>query len=367
MSEGDILKANGEVTVVGGEVKGGSKSGNMVSEKKAVDELRVKEDVTVSDGEKLRGMVLKGSPMYVPMYVSTVDDLDWATKCLVVSVVNGEAIPVLQRRISDAGFGSFLIIPLGADKVILKSPNGGDVKTILSEVPNFFNIFFANPTRWNTDFLVQERGAWARIYGVPLHAWNNDFFKLSVMDRGHLLRVDDITVEKERLDYARVLVSKCSLDILNLSTSLVIDGVLFKLKIIEELGFSLGEDACLLDEDVNSVEENSGMGVNHVDVGDCGDVNDLLLHLSKDWNYEVQQKQPVSRLSDDQGAVNDKKEQEFIDLLTSELAASFLQQKVQPSFYVAAPKVWVQTSLVKNGNVASNIPQPTIAHESVRG
>jgi len=38
---------------------------------------------------------------------------------MVASVLNGEAIPVLQQRIFDAGFEKLDIIPLGADKVLL--------------------------------------------------------------------------------------------------------------------------------------------------------------------------------------------------------------------------------------------------------
>ena len=70
---------------------------------------------------------------------------------------------------------------------------------------------------------------------MPLHAWNYDFFKLCVMDCGRLLRVDDSTMCKERLNYARALVSTSTLEILNLNTSMLIDGVLSKLNIIEEL------------------------------------------------------------------------------------------------------------------------------------
>jgi len=55
------------------------------------------------------------------------------------------------------------------------------------------------------------------------------------MDCGRLLRVDDSTMCKERLNYARALVSTSTLEILNLNTSMLIDGVLSKLNIIEEL------------------------------------------------------------------------------------------------------------------------------------
>jgi len=92
------------------------------------------------------------------------------------------------------------------------------------------------------------------------------------MDCGRFLRVEDVTVEKERLDYARILVSTNSLEILNLNTSLVVDGAFYRFKIIEEWGFSLGEDAYVLDDDVSQDGVNSGMDAVHDNVGDGGDV-----------------------------------------------------------------------------------------------
>ncbi|MCI92227.1 hypothetical protein A2U01_0113523, partial [Trifolium medium] len=38
--------------------------------------------------------------------------------------------------------------------------------------------------RWEKNALPYQRGAWVRLYGVPLHAWNVQFFKLCVFDCG---------------------------------------------------------------------------------------------------------------------------------------------------------------------------------------
>jgi hypothetical protein len=153
--------------------------------------------------------------VYVPKYSSTVNDLSWATKGMVVSILNGDAIPVLQRRIFDAGFDKLVIIPLGANKVLLRTLDDSDVSILLSEAVEFFDNFYLKPVRWRKDMLIRERGAWVRIYGVPLHAWNYDFFKLCVMDCGRLLKIDDITMDRDRFDYARILLSTSSLEIIN--------------------------------------------------------------------------------------------------------------------------------------------------------
>jgi len=44
-----------------------------------------------------------------------------------------------------------------------------------------------------------RRGAWLRLYGIPIHAWNGNFFKLCVMDCGSYLRSDEMTLDRGRL------------------------------------------------------------------------------------------------------------------------------------------------------------------------
>jgi len=237
-------------------------------------------------GRKAQFIEDKKNQVYIPKYTSSVFDMSWASKGLVVSVLNGDAIPVLQRRIFDAGFVNLVIILLGADKVFIRSLEAVDVSSTLSGALEFFNKFFSTPVRWTKDTLVRERGAWVRIYGVPLHAWNYDVFKLCVYDCGRLMRVDDITLDRDRFDYARVLVSTSSLELINSEASILVDGALFQFKIIEEWGFAIGEDACLV-EDTESQGDDRSVMPEDLDDGVGGrDVDELLNRLSEDWKKE---------------------------------------------------------------------------------
>jgi len=69
--------------------------------------------------------------MYVCKYRSDDLDVSWASKGLSVSVANGEAILILQRHIFDDGFENLDIIPLGADKVLVRSNGNDDVSKVL--------------------------------------------------------------------------------------------------------------------------------------------------------------------------------------------------------------------------------------------
>jgi len=120
----------------------------------------VRERIVVVETEKElggsgSGPVVVSNHVFVPKYSSSVNNLSWATKGVVVSVLNGELIPVLQRRIFDAGFDNLVIILLGADKVFLRSLDDSDVSILFSKAPDFFDNFFSKPVRWSKDLLVR--------------------------------------------------------------------------------------------------------------------------------------------------------------------------------------------------------------------
>ncbi|MCH96522.1 sulfate transporter, partial [Trifolium medium] len=164
------------------------------------------------------------------------EDLKWARKGVVGTVVNGEAVPLVQERIEDDGFNNLDIIPLGADKVFFRSLSEEDVMLTINGARQFFDHFFSS------------------------------------IDCGRYLHTDSCSLDRDRFDYARVLIATSSLEVLNVVDSLLVDGVLVEVKLIEEWGFSLGEDACLFEEEIDShdtesehLEENSDH-VHHINV-----------------------------------------------------------------------------------------------------
>jgi len=86
------------------------------------------------------------------------------------SVINAEAIPVVQNRLEDAGFSDLDVIPLDADRVFIRSSSNVEVSTILVEASDFFAHIFSNIVRWDKQIVLFQRGTWLRLYGIPLHA-----------------------------------------------------------------------------------------------------------------------------------------------------------------------------------------------------
>ena len=135
--------------------------------------------------------------------------------------------------------------------------------TVINGARDFFNMLFMNFVSWNKETVTFQRGAWVRLYGIPLHAWNESFFKLCTMDCGRYLKSDSVAIDKERLDFARVLIATSALEIINVVDTILVNGKLIEVKIVEEWGFNLGEDACLLDEenisDTSHSEHDEGL------------------------------------------------------------------------------------------------------------
>jgi hypothetical protein len=86
--------------------------------------------------------------VFLRNYSSKVGDVQWAQHGLVATVINGEAIPVVQNRITDAGFRDLVITPMGADKVFVRRTEGGDAMLVVESAAEFFKLVFSNWSRW---------------------------------------------------------------------------------------------------------------------------------------------------------------------------------------------------------------------------
>jgi hypothetical protein len=265
-----------EVCVLG---KVDVKKGKAKEDRKLEWEPKVKKDVESEEAQPVMPHS-KVPLLYNPMP----EDLVWANGGMVARVVSGDSSLSLQQRVEDAGFTSVVVTPMGSDRVFLHCIGGEDIWKVFNDALHFFGMLFADLHKWSPQDDNYERGAWLRIYGTPMHAWNELFFKLCVSVCGRFIRSDDCTVDKARLDYARVLISTTQLEVVNTSTEIVIDGNKHVLKLVEEWGCNLGEDAFLSEEEtVSPMEElinsNDRAGLDNIN----DNLDELVDDLKEDW------------------------------------------------------------------------------------
>ncbi|MCI17573.1 sulfate transporter, partial [Trifolium medium] len=147
------------------------------------------------------------------VYRTVSEDVEWAQNGVVATVINGEAIPVVQHRIADAGFIYLDIIPMGADKVFVRSLSESYVTTVVDGAKEFFTLVFSKWERWDKEAAPFRRGAW-------------------------LLTSGQYMIEKVRLDYARVMIATDAMEVIKGAKKLLVDGAMVEVKIMEEWGYA---------------------------------------------------------------------------------------------------------------------------------
>ncbi|MCI43962.1 sulfate transporter, partial [Trifolium medium] len=94
------------------------------------------------------------------------------------------------------------------------------------------------------------------------------------------------TVEKVRLDYARVLIATSAIEVIKGAEKLLVDGVMVEVKIMEEWGYALGEDACLYEDGNASETSYTDNEEEHGDPEASNNVDTLVEHIVNELNKE---------------------------------------------------------------------------------
>jgi len=84
-------------------------------------------------------------------------------KGLVDTVINREAILLVQSRIEDAGFKDIDIIPLGEDKVFIHSLSKTGVMKIVGDAKEFFLSFLLKPCEMGKEGGAFSKGCMVEI------------------------------------------------------------------------------------------------------------------------------------------------------------------------------------------------------------
>jgi hypothetical protein len=97
-------------------------------------------------------------------------------------------------------------------------------------------------------------------------------------------------MDRARLDYALVLISTTLLEVINVSSTMLIDGRKYMLKLVEEWGCNLGEDAFLSKDATESEARTEALSQNNDDPGFekvNGDMDVLVDDLSNEWMENI--------------------------------------------------------------------------------
>jgi hypothetical protein len=74
------------------------------------------------------------------------------------------------------------------------------------------------------------------LYGVPLHVWGEKAFIMITKPWGKFIGMDDETRQRFRFDVARVKISTSVRDAIDTTVSIMVQGVKYEVRVMEEGG-----------------------------------------------------------------------------------------------------------------------------------
>ncbi|KAK7243673.1 hypothetical protein RIF29_38482 [Crotalaria pallida] len=159
---------------------------------------------------------------------------EWLKGSFVGKVREIGMIEDIKEALEAEGFTTINPLPMGGDLVLLKPVEGEDFKEILKDSEELLSNWFVYVKPWDEEDIAGYRISWLRCAGIPLHAWNDTFFKTLVSKFGTFLKADTETRERTKLDVARIQVKTSTQGFINIVQRIMINGRIFGVRIMEE-------------------------------------------------------------------------------------------------------------------------------------
>ncbi|GAU35431.1 hypothetical protein TSUD_375210 [Trifolium subterraneum] len=102
----------------------------------------------------------------------------------------------IQDEFHMQGYFGVKITPIGANLVLLEDQEEGEIKALMEDAWGWLEQWFKEIRPWSTREVDHDRLVWLRVYGIPVHTWNDDFFNLISKPFGNFLNTDDCTTKK---------------------------------------------------------------------------------------------------------------------------------------------------------------------------
>jgi hypothetical protein len=167
-------------------------------------------------------------------YVAEKNDMLRLQKAFVGVVVNPGMTYNIQNAFHSQGYFRVKVTPLGSTLALLEGQEEGEVEALLEDAKEWLEQWFKEIRPWNTQDVDMERTIWLRIFGIPAHAWNNEFFEQITRPWGSYLNADDVTSKKLTMDVARLLIRSSCQKVVDEFFDVKINDEIFHLRALED-------------------------------------------------------------------------------------------------------------------------------------
>jgi hypothetical protein len=142
----------------------------------------------------------------------------------------------IQTTLFMEGFQSIKVTSMGGNMALLRSPVEGDVQRLLRSKNECLSFYFTHLKPWNPGLLAAQREVWIQVYGIPLHVWGDNLFKMVGNKFGSFVDYDMETATMARFDVARLKIITAIWASIDETVKVEVEGVVFNLWVVEERG-----------------------------------------------------------------------------------------------------------------------------------
>jgi hypothetical protein len=139
-------------------------------------------------------------------YESEKKEVDRLLKTFIGVAANPGTTYNIQNAFHSQGYFGVKVTPLGANLALLEGQEEGEVEALLEDARDWLDQWFSEIRPWTPKDVDLERIVWLRIFGIPVHAWNDEFFAQITKPWGTFMHADDVTSKKLSMDVARLLI-----------------------------------------------------------------------------------------------------------------------------------------------------------------
>ncbi|CAL0309631.1 unnamed protein product [Lupinus luteus] len=128
--------------------------------------------------KKVQPVVAEGDSLVE--YVSDPKDLEWLRACMIGKTVESVDPYMVVGLLKAEGLFTVVAQPLGNDLVLISPVEGEDIHDFISDAKDWISAIFSSFSPRSEDLVIGDREVWLCCYGIPIHAWNLEFFRLLV-------------------------------------------------------------------------------------------------------------------------------------------------------------------------------------------
>jgi len=146
----------------------------------------------------------KGVDDFLPNIRVNAETSFWLERCFIGKLLKVADAQTVKKSFILGGFNLVRVRYLGERYVLLSCEEEGLIERLITDNKEWFEGIFGSIVPWDDSFVVAEKIAWFRCRGIPLTLWSNQCFEHIGALIGKLEAVDEGTVSKEVLEYARL-------------------------------------------------------------------------------------------------------------------------------------------------------------------